>query len=90
MIIKGIAGLVLLCSLWLGLLATVMATTGAAPAALVPLPSASFLAALPDDVAIVGRSALSVTLAGPSETVSDLYAAGAWLVLPAGLSGCSA
>ena len=75
---------------WLALLAGVMATTDRAPAALVLFPDTAFLAALPPDSAIIAQSALSVTLAGTEpDLTARLYAAGARLVLPAGLQGCA-
>ena len=60
-------------------------------AALVLLPSRDFLAALPPDAAILSESPVSVTVrhAGPSNITPELYAAGAWLVLPAGNRGCA-
>ncbi|SIS53280.1 hypothetical protein SAMN05421759_101253 [Roseivivax lentus] len=82
----GLAGLV---AAWIGVLAGVMAVSDAAPAALVPLPSDAFLAALPDHVAISDRFAHAIVLVSPEPGfVATLYAAGAWLVLPAGLAGC--
>ena len=75
---------------WLGLLAGVTLVSGAAPAVLVILPDADFLAALPEGVAITSRGALSVTLAGEGgDLARALCAAGARLVLPAGLLGCA-
>lgn len=75
---------------WDGLLAGLMAVTDAAPAALVPMPSQSFLAALPEGVAIVSRTPVSVTLASDTPGLAaQLYSSGAWLVLPAGLAGCA-
>lgn len=75
---------------WLGLLAGVMAVSDAAPAALVPLPSDRFLADLPATISIVSRGPVSVTLASDSPGLAAaLYAAGARLVLPAGLPGCA-
>ncbi|PTX00690.1 hypothetical protein [Pararhodobacter aggregans] len=74
---------------WIATLALVMRLGGEAPAAFVPFPPASLLAALPGDVAVTGRSPVSLTLRseGPDLT-ARLYAAGAWLVLPAGLEAC--
>ena len=71
---------------WIAVLAAVMVMSDDAPAALVLFPDGAFLAALPDDVSITGRNAISVTLTGDAAT---LYRAGAWLVLPAGLLGCA-
>ena len=81
--------LLLLPVLWLGLLAGVMIATDAAPAAVVVLPSEKFLDALPDGIAVVSQTPVTVTLAGPPGLTKTLYATGAWLVLPAGLAGCS-
>ncbi|WP_224814323.1 hypothetical protein [Hasllibacter sp. MH4015] len=74
---------------WIGTLAVVMAAGGDAPAAFVPFPSADLVDALPRDIAITGRSPISLTLRGDSATLTaQLYEAGAWLVLPAGLEAC--
>ena len=74
---------------WLLTLASVAALTDEAPAYVVVLPSERFLAALPDGVAIVAASGMSVTLAAEGEGVARrLYGVGARLVLPAGLRGC--
>ena len=74
---------------WLALLTLVMRVTGQAPAALVLLPSASFLANLPDGIAITASGPFSLTLKSslPNLTAT-LYATGAPIVLPAGLTGC--
>jgi hypothetical protein len=75
--------------MWLALLATVMRITGRAPAALVILPSASFLADLPAGIAITSQGPFSVTLTSTTPNLTAaLYAAGAPIVLPAGLQGC--
>lgn len=83
-----IAALPLLLAGWIGTLALVMRLGGAAPAAFVPFPPATLLAALPEGVAVTGRSAVSLTLQGDADLTATLYAAGAWLVLPAGLEAC--
>lgn len=72
---------------WLALLAGVM-RVGGAPAALVLMPPPGILAALPDDATVTARGPVSVTVAGGPGLVAALYAAGAPLVLPAGLTGC--
>lgn len=74
---------------WIGTLALVMRLGGDAPAALVLFPPAGFIAALPAEVAVTGRSPVSLTLQsdGP-DLAARLYGAGAWLVLPAGLEAC--
>ena len=74
---------------WVMVLAVVMRVGGEAPGAFVPLPSEHFIASLPKDVAITSRSAISVTLRGETDDLPKrLYAAGAFLVLPAGLDAC--
>lgn len=74
---------------WIGTLAVVMRLGGDAPAAFVPFPPATLMAALPPNVAVTGRSPISLTLRSDApDLTSRLYAAGAWLVLPAGLEAC--
>ncbi|MEO0751496.1 MAG: hypothetical protein AAFY25_06800 [Pseudomonadota bacterium] len=74
---------------WILVLAVVMRTGGEAPGAFVPWPSAAFISELPDDVSITSRSAISMTLRGDgADLTKRLYAAGAVLVLPAGLDAC--
>ncbi len=74
---------------WIAILALVMRLGGEATAAFVPLPPSDFITALPDGIAITGRSAISLTLRSETENLpSQLYEAGAWLVLPAGLEAC--
>ena len=74
---------------WLGLSMVVLALTDAAPGAMVVLPSKTLMNDLPDGVAITEISGLTVTFARaePGLTAA-LYQRGAWLVLPAGLTGC--
>ena len=69
---------------WIALLALVMRLGGDAPAALVLFPPDT----LPPGLAITSRGPVSVTVKGGPGLVASLYAAGAWLVLPAGLTGC--
>ena len=72
---------------WLALLAGGMLVPGAAPAALVLLPKRDFLARLPGQARLADASGrFTVTVAGAS--ARQLYAAGALLVLPAGLPLC--
>ena len=72
---------------WLALLAGGMFIPGAAPAALVLLPGRDFLARLPDQARLADASGrFTVTVSGAS--AGQLYAAGAALVLPAGLPLC--
>ena len=74
---------------WVAVLAMVLRVTGDAPAALIMFPSNTFLQNLPSGVAILDASSFSVSLIGITPSfVADLYASGAWLVLPAGLAGC--
>ncbi|MEM1151096.1 MAG: hypothetical protein AAF641_13370 [Pseudomonadota bacterium] len=74
---------------WIAILAVVMRVGGEAPGAFVPVPSEAFIAGLPQDVAITSRSAISVTLQSEeTDLTKRLYAAGAYLVLPAGLDAC--
>ena len=74
---------------WITILALVMRFGGDAPAAFVPFPPADFITALPPDIAITGRSRMSLTLRSETENLpQQLYRAGAWLVLPAGLEAC--
>lgn len=74
---------------WLMLLAGGMFIPGAAPAALVLLPGRGFPGRLPDQARLIDASGqFSVTVSGAS--AGQLYAAGAALVLPAGLPLCVA
>ncbi|RYI32699.1 MAG: hypothetical protein EON48_04700 [Acetobacteraceae bacterium] len=73
---------------WIGTLALVMRLGGEAPAALVMFPPEGLLRGLPADVAVVASGPVSVTLRGGADLVAALYALGAPLVLPAGLTGC--
>jgi hypothetical protein len=73
---------------WLAVLALVMRLDGTASAALVLGPPDGLVAALPGSVAVTGRNALGVIVRGDPDLVAALYEAGAWLVLPVGLSGC--
>ncbi len=74
---------------WIATLAVVMRAGGEAPAAFVPFPPASLIANLPADVAVTGRSPISLTLSGDATDLTvQIYDAGAWLVLPAGLEAC--
>jgi hypothetical protein len=75
---------------WLAVLAGVMLIPQAAPAALVIFPPVTLIEKLPPGVAIVSHGPFSITLASIEPGfVPDLYRAGAWLVLPAGLRGCA-
>ncbi|MBD3666297.1 hypothetical protein H9Q16_20430 [Sulfitobacter sp. TSTF-M16] len=90
MIIRAGLMCAIIVACWIGVLAAVMYVSDAAPAAVVMLPSDSFMATLPQGVAITGQSAISVTLSSEKGGLAAaLYAAGAALVLPAGLLGCA-
>lgn len=73
---------------WIAVLAVVMRLSDAAPAALVILPPKAMIKALPLGISITSIGPYSVTLKGGAGLVTALYGAGAWLVLPAGLTGC--
>lgn len=91
MTFKALGGLALVGLGWATVLAFVMGASGAAPAALVPFASPAFLDRLPPHVAITDITPLGVVLmSDDADFVADLYAAGAPLVLPAGLEGCAA
>ena len=85
---RGLLALPVVLVAWVGVMALVMRVSDAAPAAVVPLPLARLMAALPDEAAIVDHGRVSVTFANRPGLAADLYAAGARLVLPAGLTGC--
>jgi hypothetical protein len=73
---------------WIGTLALVMRLGGDAPAALVLMPPDGLIRALPEGVSVISSGPVSVTLRGGENLVAMLYALGAPLVLPAGLTGC--
>jgi hypothetical protein len=73
---------------WIGTLAVVMRLSGEAPAALVMFPPEGLIRALPAEVSVVSFGPASITLRGGDNLVATLYALGAPLVLPAGLTGC--
>ena len=73
---------------WIAVMALVMRFSDAAPAAVVPWPSKAFLRDLPTPAAIIDINGLAVTFANRPDLAQELYAAGAWIVLPAGLTGC--
>lgn len=81
-------GAALACLGWVAVLALVLRLGGPAPAALVVLPPEGFLPALPPGVSVTSRNALGLTARGGPDLVAELYAAGAPLVLPAGLASC--
>ncbi len=74
---------------WLSVLVGVGLLSDAAPASVVILPRADFVANLPTEVALLSQTRFSVTLAADTPGFArSLYGQGAWLVLPAGLPGC--
>ena len=74
---------------WIGVTASVALFTDAAPGAVAFFPSDGFVTRLPEGAALVDARALAVTVASEAPGLArDLYAAGALLVLPAGLPGC--
>jgi hypothetical protein len=77
----------LLALVWLATLALVARVAGA-QAVIVPFPPAGLVARL-EDAALTGASRYSLSLRSDAPgLVARAYAAGAWLVLPAGLSSC--
>lgn len=75
---------------WFAVLMGVNYVSSAAPAHLVMFPSDQLLDDLGPDMRIVSSTAWSVTLILPKKTAArHLYARGAFIVFPAGLSGCS-
>lgn len=90
MIIKSTLSLIAVAFGWLAVLAGVMYATSDAPAALVLMPTETLLQNLPDGISIVGQNDYVVTLESESPGLAKtLYAAGAFVVLPAGLLGCA-
>ena len=73
---------------WIAVMAIVMRTSDAAPAAVVLFPSERLMSELPETSAILSMSRAALTVKNTPEMTRALYAAGAWLVLPAGLTGC--
>jgi hypothetical protein len=73
---------------WLAVLALALRLGAPAPAVLVPWPPDGLLGRLPPGVSVTDRNALGLTVRGGADLVPALYAAGARLVLPAGLAGC--
>lgn len=74
---------------WVTVLASVTLVSDAAPGAWAFFPGEGFFAALPEGAAVVGQGPFWVTIRSDAPGLGgDLYAAGALLVLPAGLTGC--
>ncbi|ETX28588.1 hypothetical protein [Roseivivax isoporae] len=89
MILRLLAALPVLLAAWIAILALVLRAGGGAPAVFVPFPPEGLVARLGQGVAVTGASPLSLTLrADGPDLVARTYAAGAWLVLPAGLEAC--
>lgn len=89
MTVRILVALPILFVAWLAILAVVLRAGGPAPAVFVPFPPDTLVASLADDVSVTGSSPVSVTLRSDAPNlVARVYAAGAWLVLPAGLEAC--
>ncbi len=89
MIRRLLFALPILLVVWLAILAVVLRLGGAAPAVFVPFPPEDLMASLDQDISLIGASPISLTLQSESSNlVARVYAAGAWLVLPAGLESC--
>lgn len=74
---------------WLAVLVTVGLISDAAPAYVVVLPPQGLIGRLDPDIAVMAAGRASVTLRSDQPGLARrLYAAGAPLVLPAGLPGC--
>ena len=74
---------------WFSVLIVVALLSDEAPAYVVVLPKATLLRDLPEESAILSSTKLTITLTSDQTGFArDLYAAGARLVLPAGLPGC--
>lgn len=73
---------------WIAVMVLVMRFSSAAPAAVVVWPTKSFMHNLPVQAPVIDVNGLAVTFANRPELAKELYSAGAWLVLPAGLTGC--
>lgn len=90
MTIRGAVTAVLcLGAAWLGVLLAVTRLSSAAPAYVVLFPSTDFVAQLAPDIAVTQVNRFSVTVSSSATALPDaLFAAGAALVLPAGLEAC--
>jgi len=76
-------------SVWLIVLSAVNLISSSAPAALVIFPSSMFLANLPYDTAILNSGWNWLLLESDSfDSIQRLYRAGAYIILPGGLTGC--
>ena len=90
MIIRSLAWIVpVLFVAWIGTMACVMRFSDAAPGAIVFAPGKNFMDRLPLGVTVIDVRKFSVTLRNDQKGLAKkLYQSGAWLVLPAGLTGC--
>lgn len=89
MILRLLSALPILLVAWPAILAIVLRAGGPASAAFVPFPSDSLMESLAEDISVTGASPISLTSRSEaSGLVARVYAAGAWLVLPAGLKAC--
>jgi hypothetical protein len=88
-LIKRLAIGVVVLVVWVAASAGIMVSTELAPGALVLFPGKQFVSDLPDHIRILDwrDKRLVVTSTQPGY-VAQLYAAGAWLVLPARKNGC--
>ena len=90
MITKWVMGSCAVLLGWIAVLSGAMLLLDDAPGVLVIFPSTAFFDTLPTGVAITSHTEISVTVAGDVAGFAPmLYKSGAWLVLPAGLSGCA-
>jgi len=79
----------LIVAAWLSMSASIMWATDAAPGALVFFPSTAFMSNPPNGTAVTGGSLIMVKFSSTEPDLTrKLYSAGAWLVLPASLTGC--
>jgi len=75
---------------WFGVLISVGLFSDEAPAQVVLFPSGQFMSRIPENASISSFDGWSITLASDEPNfVRQLYAAGARVVLPAGLQGCA-
>lgn len=75
---------------WIGVLAVVAFVSDEAPAYVVLFPSQILVENISESSSILAASVASVTLTSDEAGFArSLYRNGAWLVLPAGLTGCS-
>ncbi len=74
---------------WLVVMLVTALLTDEAPAYVVLFPTDGFLQSLPNEISMISASVVSVTLTSEQDGfVPLLYRSGAWIVLPAGLTGC--